>query len=130
MLENGVHRGYEQMKYYKSDCCGVETESHMLARSSSKTFFYTCPSCGLMCHVSGGEIIDPRKYDTTWDKIEMNDWPEPGQIYICRAFDYQTGNWAVGIMGDGTSEGDSVALGNFYRENDARRFAEMKFKLF
>ena len=118
------------MSKLKSNCCGIETERHMLARSSPKTFFYTCPSCGLMCHVSGGEMMSPRKYDTAWDKVEMKDWPEPGQIYICRTFDYQTGNWAVGIMGDGTLEGDSVGLGYFYREADAVKFAEMKSKLF
>ena len=63
-------------------------------------------------------------YDCHWEEIPMSDWPESGEICICKSPQYRH-LWSVSIMGDGTLESDTVARGLFWQKKDAMKFAEI-----
>lgn len=55
------------------------------------------------------------------------DWPEIGEIYIALDLQNRLGpqTWLVAIMGDGTSQGDAIQLGLFWKYEYALHFARL-----
>ncbi|MHB1419527.1 MAG: hypothetical protein ACYCX4_08025 [Bacillota bacterium] len=66
-------------------------------------------------------------YDSYWQDIQEQDWPEPGTVYVCLDPQKRLGDrtWSVSVMGDGTAEGDTVLLGLFWQQENAAMFAEL-----
>ena len=71
-------------------------------------------------------MSDYMVFDKKWNEIDPQDWPEVGEIYICLDPQKRLGEetWIVSIMGDGTSEGDTVELGLFWKIEHAKLFAD------
>jgi len=59
-------------------------------------------------------------------KVPREQWPQPGEIYICLDPQQQLGpeTWLVSCMGDGTLKGDTVQLGLFWKKELAVEFAK------
>lgn len=70
-------------------------------------------------------MIKWNEYQVLYHKIPYEDLPNPGQLYICLDPQKRLGEktWSVSLMGNGTSEGDTVQLGLFWRIENARLFA-------
>lgn len=68
-----------------------------------------------------------RIYDGKWQYIPKEQWPTPGEIYVCQDPQDTLGEetWVVAAMGDGTAEGDTVNLGMFWDKGIAVDVAEM-----
>lgn len=57
-----------------------------------------------------------KKYNILWNEIKPEDWPKPGEIYMCLDPQKRLGDetWSVGVMGDGSMPRDSISLGLFW----------------
>lgn len=64
-------------------------------------------------------------YDKFWDEISKEDWPEAGELFVCRTRYPRLfpESWLVAVQGDGTCEGDTVHRGLFWTKEDALFFA-------
>jgi len=61
----------------------------------------------------------------TTEYVDQWDWPSPGEVYIALDLQNRLGpsTWLVGLMGNGTHQGDTVQLGLFWQKKYATHFA-------
>ena len=59
--------------------------------------------------------------------VKEEDWPDINEVYVALDIQNTLGGqtWLVAVMGDGTSQGDSVRLGLFWKHEYALHFASL-----
>lgn len=68
-----------------------------------------------------------KKYNILWNEIKQEDWPKPGEIYMCLDPQKRLGaeTWSISIMGDDSMPRDSISLGLFWDKVLAEAFMVM-----
>jgi len=59
--------------------------------------------------------------------VKEQDWPDIGEVYMALDLQNRLGpqTWLVAIMGDGTSQGDTVQLGLFWKYEYGLHFGRL-----